>query len=227
MAAPLPFDRLVAAFPFLRGVPADVREALAAQGHQVRLEPGQFICMEGSQCQHLALVTAGTARVYKMGESGREITLYRIDPGESCILTATCILGQEAFPAFAVTETPVEAVLIPAFVFRQWVAEYDPWRQYVFQLLSQRLSDVIAVVEEVTFRRMDARLASYLLQALDAGDTAELHRTHEAIAADLGSSREVISRLLKDFEHADAVRLARGTVRVLDAGYLQEVARKA
>lgn len=227
MASPVPFGQLVTAFPFLQDVPPSAREALATQSVCVRLEPGQFICMEGHQCQHLALVTDGVARVYKMGESGREITLYRIEPGESCILTATCILGQEAFPAFAVTETPVEAVLIPASVFREWVAQYDPWRQYVFQLLSQRLGAVIAVVEEVTFRRMDARLASYLLDALGHSEDADLHRTHEAIAADLGSSREVISRLLKDFEHAGAVRLARGTVHVLDPGALKEVARKA
>ncbi|RMH60147.1 MAG: Crp/Fnr family transcriptional regulator [Bacteroidetes bacterium] len=226
MATSIPIEEVLAAFPFLREAPPEVRRALAREGRAVRLEPGRFICMEGDRCPGLALITAGTARVYKTGESGREITLYRIEPGESCILTATCILGEEPFPAFAVTETPVEAVLIPASVFRRWVEQVAGWREYVFRLMARRLGDVIAVVEEVTFRRLDARLATYLLQALPPEGEAVLHRTHEAIATDLGSAREVVSRLLKDFEHAGAVRLARGAVYVLDVDALREVARR-
>ena len=159
---------------------------------------------------------AGAVRVYKSGETGREITLYRLQAGDSCILTASCILNNQLFPAFAVAESDIEALLIPRNVFKLWVNQHEEWRQYVFDLVYQRLQDVITLVEEVTFGRLDSRLAAHLLsrKAGIEGDT--ITTTHEAIAFDLGSSREVISRLLKEFEHQGFLELGRGTVHLLD-----------
>ena len=153
-------------------------------------------------------------RVYKIGETGREITLYRFGNGESCILTANAILSHKTFPAVATVEKDAEAVMIPSDIFRAWVGKYDLWREFVFELLSERLSSVMAIVEEVAFRRMDARLASLLL-------TRSQHRnpwriTHQEIAAELGSSREVISRLLEDFSAQGLIRPSRGEIEVLD-----------
>ncbi|GAB4348132.1 MAG: Crp/Fnr family transcriptional regulator [Gammaproteobacteria bacterium] len=214
-------SELAEAFPQLCSAIDAVGDHFARECQRVKLPPGQFICLEGQSCSQLALVVKGSVRVYKSGETGREITLYRVSPGGSCILTASCILNQRAFPAFAVAETEVEGYVIPAAVFQSWVEQHPPWRNYVFQLLSDRLESVIEVLEEVAFRRMDSRLAAHLLEKHAVTGSPELRETHEMIAADLGSSREVISRLLKDFEREGLVRLGRGQILILDTEALE------
>ncbi|NBC15880.1 MAG: helix-turn-helix domain-containing protein, partial [Bacteroidetes bacterium] len=128
------------------------------------------------------------------------------------------------FPAFATTETSLEACLVPAPTFHRWVGQHDAWRNFTFDLLARRLADVMTLVEDITFRRLDARLADYLLPA-DEDVPPLLHTTHEAIAIDLGSSREVISRLLNDFQAKGWVRLSRGQVQVTATEELRRLAR--
>jgi CRP/FNR family transcriptional regulator len=118
---------------------------------------------------------------------------YRFGNGESCILTANAILNQKTFPAVAVVESEAEAVMVPADIFRDWVGRYDFWREFVFDLLAQRLSSVMSIVDEVVFRRMDARIAALLLKRhLPSG---RIQITHQEVAAELGTSREVVSRI--------------------------------
>lgn len=211
------------ALPFLKTADASFQDAFFEHGLPASLPAGQFICMEGNQCAHLPLVLSGTARVYKIAESGREITLYRIEPGESCILTASCLLSQRDFPAFAVAETDVEAIAVPPHVLTGWLHQHAAWRTYLFDLLSRRLSTTIELVEEVAFRHMDARLAAYLVNASSPGP---VERTHEVVAADLGTSREVVSRLLKDFEQQGFVALSRGVIEVRAPEKLSRLATK-
>ena len=205
------FERL---YPALANDASFLRSLLDS-GRQISLPAGQHICLEGSNCNHLAFVLSGTGRVYKLGESGREITLYRVDAGECCILTLSCIISEKRFPAFAVSESDLEAILVPASVIQDWMDSIRSWRRYAWNLIAARLGDVISLVEEVTFRRMDERLGFYLNQA----DKFPLGRktaiTHQQIAAELGTSREVISRLLKDLEQQGIVELGRGWIRVL------------
>jgi CRP/FNR family transcriptional regulator len=185
----------------------------------VELDKGQYVCHEGHACSHLALILDGTARVYKLGENGREITLYRVGPGESCILTASCILSSLPFPAFAVCESRVRAAVIPAAKVQQWLAHWPAWRDYVFGLVARRLTNVISVVEEVAFKRMDRRIADHLL----ASNKSILHTTHQEIASDLGTSREVVSRILKDLENMNLVEVHRGTVEILAPERLRNI----
>lgn len=218
-------QKALAVFPFLKAADAAFQRQFFARGLPTALPVGQFICMEGNQCAHLPLVVSGTARVYKIAESGREITLYRIEPGESCILTASCLMSRLDFPAFAVAETDMEAIAIPAGVLPAWLHQHEAWRTYLFDLLSHRLSTTIELVEEVAFRHMDARLAAYLVNLTSA--TERVERTHEAVAADLGTSREVVSRLLKEFEQKGFVTLSRGVICVCDRASLANLAAKA
>ena len=180
-------------------------------GDYVKLPPGQHICMEGSHCSSLALVLSGTARVYKLGESGKEITLYRVEAGESCVLTLSCIASGKSFPAFAISETDVEAIVIPTSKVRSWMEQQPSWRDYAWNLIASRLADVISLVDEITFKRMDERLAHYLKQQRQQHGE-RLTITHQQIAADLGTSREVISRLLKDLQQRGELRLGRGQI---------------
>ena len=214
MITPQQFERLVQALPILSHAdPALLRDFQQAASF-MRIPAGHDVFIEGDHVDAIALLISGVVRVYKIGETGREITLYRFGNGESCILTANAILSQQNFPAVATVEKAADAVLIPADTFRDWVRRYDLWRAFVCELLSQRLASVMAIVEEVAFRRMDARLAAFLTERTR---TASLvHITHQEIAAELGSSREVISRILEDFSAQGLLRSTRGAIEVLD-----------
>ncbi|MBT8400928.1 MAG: Crp/Fnr family transcriptional regulator [Rhodothermia bacterium] len=207
-------ERVLDALPFLGTEGRALFDEFFATARPAGLNAGSFISMEGDMCSTFAVVLEGVARVYKTGSSGREITLYRIRSGEGCVLTASCIVGRSEFPAYAVAETDMSVALLGAADFRSWVARFPEWQQFVFRLVSGRLVSVIEVVEEVAFQRLDARIISHLLHA--AGDHNRVRTTHERIADDLGSSREVVSRVLKDLEKAGFVALSRGQVKLLD-----------
>jgi CRP/FNR family transcriptional regulator len=184
-----------------------------------QIPAGRDVFIEGDLVDAIALLISGMVRVYKIGETGREITLYRFGNGESCILTANAILSQKTFPAVATVEKDAEAVMIPADTFRDWVQRYDLWREFVFELLSQRLSSVMEIVEEVAFRRMDTRIASLLVERSQRSDL--IHITHQEIAGDLGSSREVISRILEDLSVQGMIIVSRGNIKITDRKALQ------
>lgn len=179
-----------------------------------KIPGGEVLAFEGDECLYLPFVVEGIVRIYKLGETGREITLYRLNQGESCILTASCLMSKKSFPATAVAETDITILLIPSDVFRSWVKRFPYWNTYLFSLLSERLSEVIMMIEEVTFKRMDARVAEYLLNNHD--EYFQVVTTHHAIARDLGSSREVVSRLLKNFEHEKIIELTRSKIKLLE-----------
>ncbi|MBC8375881.1 MAG: Crp/Fnr family transcriptional regulator [FCB group bacterium] len=183
-------------------------------GVKLSLEPGQYVCWEGDTCGHLPFVINGLVRVYKVGENGRELTLYRIHPGESCILTVSCILSAKEFPAHAVVEESVQAIGIPAGIIADWTDKYEVWRRFAFGMMSSRLDSIIELVDSVTFKRLDIRLSEYLLA--NSTDDKPLKRTHQDIAYELGSAREVVSRVLKDFEHRELISLERGIIHILD-----------
>ena len=212
-------ERVTRSLPFLRKAEAAFVREFQQAAFFARIPAGRDVFLEGDQVEAIALLISGGVRVYKVGETGREITLYRFGNGSSCILTANAILSHKTFPAIATVEQEAEAVMIPADTFRDWVKQHDLWREFVFDLLSQRLSTVMAVIDEVVFRRMDRRVAALLLN--QAGDQNPLRITHQEIAAELGSSREVISRLLEDFVSEGSIRSGRGTIEILDFKLLE------
>ena len=191
---------------------AVIRELLAAGRHQV-IPAGKQIYTEGDACSAIAFVLSGDIRVYKIGQTGREITLYEIGPGETCILNASCILSGKTYPANAVTLSDAGLFLVPSAEFRRLIAEHEKVRDFIFTLLSHRLAGVMELVEEVAFGHMDERLLDYLVEK--SADN-RLETTHQKIANDLGTSREVVSRLLKDLERKGRVQLSRNAVTLLD-----------
>lgn len=199
--------------PLLREASPEFRAAFFQAASLAQLPRGAVIAMEGDACARLALLIAGRVRVYKTAASGKEITLYHIGEGDSCVLTASCIMSAAPFPAIAEAQTDIDAVLIPAAQARAWMSE-PAWCAFIFGLVSKRLADVIAVLEDVAFQRMDARIAAYLSRQAIAAPV--LNVTHHEIASDLGTSREVVSRILKDFESRGLVKVGRGELRVTD-----------
>lgn len=214
------YERCARTLPILRQADQALqREFMQAAGY-ARIPAGSDVFFEGADVDAIALLLAGVVRVYKIGATGREITLYRFGLGESCILSANAILSRQSFPALATVEQDAEAVLIPAAIFRGWVDQYPLWRRFVFDLLAQRLASVMEIVDEVAFRRLDARVAALLLERSRSANPIQI--THHEIAAELGSSREVITRLLADFADAHLIRLARGAIEIIDAAALQQ-----
>jgi CRP/FNR family transcriptional regulator, anaerobic regulatory protein len=213
------FDRIAGALPILRRADPALKREFLQTAFLACIPRGRDVFTAGDPVEAIALLISGEVRVYKIGETGREITLYRFGDGGSCILTANAILSRQSFPAVATVEREVEAVMIPADAFRDWVGRHELWRDFVFDLLSQRLSSVMALVDEVAFRRMDGRIAAFLLRRGRLKNPIPV--THQEIAAELGSSREVVSRILEDFVGRNLVCLARGAVEVLDFAALE------
>lgn len=199
----------IKAFPVFKKNPEKLVNEMLSAGQVKTIPAGSRIYAEGDACGAIAFVLSGEIRVFKVGQTGREITLYEIGPGETCILNASCILSGMTYPAHASALSIVEVVLVPSAHFRRLVDEHEQMRDFVFALLSRRLSGVMELVEEVAFGRMDERLKDYLVER--SGDN-RLETTHQKIANDLGTSREVVSRLLKDMERRGEVSLSRNAI---------------
>ncbi|UHD17225.1 Crp/Fnr family transcriptional regulator [Thiocapsa bogorovii] len=214
-------QRLLDAFPFLQAASEEFQAEVFAHVTLVRLPVGQLISHDGDHCTQLPLVLTGTGRVYKLGENGREITLYRVHPGESCVVTTSCILSGRAFPAFAVCESAVEAVVVRPAEVRRWMSTSEPWREYIFGLIANRLQEVFGVLDAVLFQRLDQRLITHLLGLRATGSGPGIQMTHQALAVELGSSREVVSRVLKGLESQGLLRTTRGLIELLDIPALE------
>ncbi|MFO8004075.1 Crp/Fnr family transcriptional regulator [Thioalkalivibrio sp.] len=214
-------DRLAAAFPSLLDGSNALRE-IAEHASFKHFPAGATLYHEGDETAYLPLIVTGELAVTKLGETGREITLYRVGAGESCILSALGILNEVSFPATAEVSAEGGVVLVPAARVRELVDRLPAWRHFVFHLYQARLTALIALVEEVVFEKLDVRLAGFLLRHTTS-QSPVLGWTHQRIAAELGSSREVISRVLKDWQRRGFIDVSRGAVSVADRGALQKV----
>lgn len=218
-------NKLLDLLPFLSKESFKDLDMFFNSGIHQKLPKDKIISVEGDSCSFFSFLLKGVIRVYKIGSSGREITLYRINQGGSCILTASCILSSKKFPAMAVTEEDTEVISFPADLFKDWVSRYSVWQQYVFNLVSERLSDVISVVEEIAFKKVDLRIVEKLIHFLSE-NINPIELTHQELASDIGTSREVVSRILKDFEEKKIISISRGQIKILDKEKLETYQKK-
>jgi CRP/FNR family transcriptional regulator len=188
-------------------------DSLLALAHFRELKAGETLLREGQACASVPFVIEGSIRVFKRGESGREITLYRIEKGQSCILSAGCGSSIAAFPASVVVELPTAAAFLSTETVRRLLAESESFRNYVLDQYSRRMSDIMLLVEEVAFRKVDERLAQWLRD--HDGKDGIVAATHQELADHVGTSREVVSRILKDWEDRSLLELSRGSIRLL------------
>jgi len=209
-------------FPELQTLSAADRKVLGDHAMLVELPAGQTVFAPGKKPEHFLLLLDGTVRVQQAAANGREIILYRVSGGESCIMTTACLLSDEDYLAEGVTETAVAAVAISKSAFDDLVARSAAFRRLVFSKYASRMTDLQRLVENVAFERMDKRLAQKLLQ-LSPG-RSRLDMTHQELATELGTAREVVSRLMKDFASRGWVSAGRGTMEILDRGALAAMA---
>lgn len=195
-------ENIISFFPFLDKTPYTLHTMPA----------GTTLFREGEVCGLLGFIIQGTIRVFKESEKGREITLYRITSGESCILSIACIMSSPIHKASAVVEEQTTLAVVQAHDIRHLLSYSSQARDFIFSLLAERLSDVVTLVDEIVFSKLDKRLAAFLLHQHQYNTVIQL--THEQIAVELGTAREVISRLLKDFESKGYISLQRGSVFV-------------
>ena len=174
---------------------------------------------ENQPCQGFPLLLSGSIRVIKAAPNGRELQLYRVMPGESCILTSSCLLGHTRYQARGIAEQALEIVMLPASAFNALLGNCEAFRNYVFLLFSDRITDLMQLVSAVAFQKLDQRLAKLLISK-----PTPIHATHQALADELGSAREIVSRLLKGFAEQGWVRLGREQIEITDASALKKFA---
>lgn len=203
--------RLLQHYPALAGLPATEMDGLLANAMEMPLPSGTVVFDENQPCQGFPMLLSGSIRVIKASPNGRELQLYRVTPGESCILTSSCLLGHTRYTARGIAEQDLEMVLLPASSFQTLLDKCDTFREYVFHLFSDRLTDLMQLVSAVAFQKLDQRLAALLVSK-----PSPLHITHQALADELGSAREIVSRLLKGFSDQGWVRMAREQIEVTD-----------
>ena len=212
-------ERLVALYPAITQLdPADVSAALGREATALTVPAGTVLFDEGSPCQGFPMVLAGSVRVARGSTEGRSLEMYRVGPGELCVVSMSCLGGTAPMSAHGRTTDTTELVLLSPAGFARWTT-HAAFRQFVFSVFSTRLADLMSLAEAVAFQRLDRRLAHALL-----GHGQERRSTHQALADELGTVREIITRLLKRFESAGWVRLSRERIEILQPAALRALA---
>lgn len=201
-------------------IPAELRDAkdtdlthFLDSAVQVRLNADEYVFRPGDLCESFLILLDGRIRVQLVSEEGKEVTLYKIGPGGSCMLTTSCLFSSDEYPAEAIAETDVVALAFSRDIFERTVESSAKFRRFVFDGFSIRLAKVISRMEELAFTSIDYRLAKVLMGLHERGETQV---THNKLAIELGTAREVVSRHLKQMEKRGLVALARGKITVLD-----------
>jgi len=212
-------------FAFFKEVSSSLQSEISAAALERKFAPATVLYREGDRCEHVALVGWGSVRVFKTDSSGNEITLYHVQDGQPCLVNMLSLfLGRPAM-ANAVVEVSTDAVMIPAAQFRGWSESEARVRSFVFEVMGQRLIDVMMLVEELAFHKTDHRLARLILERfLNHGRPLRvLETTHDELARELGTAREVVSRLLKELERRGAIAVGRGHIELLNERILQRM----
>ena len=199
-----------------------IRETLVTKSKVISVPKGTVVFGPGKPPENLLLLLDGSVRVHQLSESGREIVLYRVQAGESCVLTTACLLAYEDYSAEGVAETDVRAVAIPRLVFDDLVSKSISFRTFIFTAYAKRITELFLVVEEIAFGRLDIRLAQKLLEL--AHGQAHVKATHQQMAAELGTAREVVSRQLQEFHRRGWIAQSRGDIEILNAASIARLA---
>lgn len=184
-----------------------------------KLAPGEVLFTEGEPASHVAALGSGSVRVFRIGATGRQITLYHVRPQESSLVGMLSVLLGRPLIATAQAEVATEVAMLPAAALREWVSASEAMRGFIFETMTRALVDVTSLLEDVAFRSIESRLAALLVQHAD--DEGLIRMRHEDIAAELGTAREVVSRILESFERQGIIGLARGRIAVRDAAALR------
>lgn len=209
-------------FPGLSRLDVPTKELLTQHSAIVSVGKDTMVFGPGKSPENMLFLLDGTVRVQQVSETGHQIVLYRIEAGQSCVLTTACLLAYDDYAAEGIAETVVKAAAVPREVFDDLVARSKPFRDFVFAAFSKRITDLFLMIDEVAFQRMDVRLADKLIKLSGGNDTVPT--THQKLSVELGTAREVISRQLQEFQRRGWIEQARGSVTLKDRHQLQTLA---
>lgn len=206
-------------YPALADLPAPLRAlAWPHEAQAVTVAAGTVLFDEGAPCRGFPLVLEGEVRVARGSAQGRSLELYRVGPGELCVVSASGLFGHAALSAHGVATLPTRLLMLSPDGFDQWMA-HEPFRRFVFGVFADRLADLMSLAEAVAFQRLDQRLAATLL-----GRGQTVQTTHQALANELGTVREIVTRLLKRFERAGWLEVGRERIELRDPAALRALA---
>ncbi len=215
----------ISRFKGLSSLPQSQKNQLIAETQVLTVPKNTVIFGPGKAPDNLLLLLDGSVRVSQISEAGREIVLYRVSAGESCVLTTACLLAYEEYSAEGIAETDVQAAAVPRHVFDRLISQSKGFRRFVFAAYSKRITDLFVVIEEIAFKRIDIRLAQRLLELQNNANI--ILTTHQNLAVELGSAREVISRQLQEFQRKGWVKARRGEITILKEGQLEKLSRSS
>jgi len=208
-------NELLMRYPMLRKHADEECMKLLEDAQAIEFPADKTLFSEASPCSNFMWLMDGTVRVYKNSEEGREVTIYRVSPGELCLLSLNSMLDGKTYPASAKSDTRIKGLMITANQFGELMENSRGFRDYVLLALVERLSDVMTLLSDVVFRRLDLRLACMLGQQFERSRGEPLEITHAQLACELGTTREVISRILKEFERQECIYLSRGKIHLI------------
>jgi len=223
MISPEQIRKLDDLFPVLQQLPEADRSVIFTAGNVVVLPDGQMLMKQNQQCQFIPMVMSGKLRIFKLSENGREMTLYRIGPGETCLISIACQIKGEDFPAMAQAEGKTQLFMLPSFICHDILSSSIAWKDFIITSIYAHLTDVMETLEAVAFDRTDHRLVLWLIEKTNAKNDTILC-THEEIAVELGTAREVVSRLLAELKNKEIVSLGRGKIKITDPVKLRSLA---
>ena len=205
----------------LRDLTIGLREKLRLEAKQIRIRPNQVLFDERTDCGNFMMITSGSVRVVEFGKSGQELVLYRVRPGQACVLTASCILENAGYCASGIAESELNVVSLPRDLFLEMLDRSRPFRLYVLLSFARSTVQLSRVAEAIAFGNLPQRIASTLLSR---GNT--ISTTHQMLADELGTTREAVSRALEHMAKQDLLTLARGRITIRDRSALAEIARR-
>ncbi|EEG78894.1 Crp/Fnr family transcriptional regulator [Dethiobacter alkaliphilus] len=217
------YDKMKSLYSFMEYFSPKQEELFIEGMFSRQFTPGSVLMEDGFSCNNIFFILDGSIRISRISEEGREVVLYRIHRGDFCLMTAYSIMTDTDFPAIAQVEEQTEVIALPAKVFKQILQENPQLQSFIFASSLNRLKDVIGVLENITFTGIKQRLAKFLIMLANERSSDKLKITHEQIALEIGSSREVISRTLKNLEEEGAVQLSRGRIQILSLESLKKI----
>ena len=215
--------RVLQQYPFWEKLSEKEKGLLEGQVRRNVYREGQMVSSTGSDCLGLFLIRKGTLRVYLVSEDGKEATVFRLHEGEICVLSGSCLLSSLPFDVQIDSETDSEIYLLPTGSFRQIMEENIYVENFIYKMMTESFSDIIAAVQQMLFGSLKQRLISFLLDESSRCGSLEIHMTQEQIARSIGSAREAVSRVLKQLAGEGGIQLFRGGVRLTDKKRLYQM----
>lgn len=206
-------DIIVKHFPGL--YEKELQEAIAREGTLKQISEGEIIMDIGEYIKTMPLMIKGSIKVLRVDDNSNELLMYYLNKGETCATSLTCCIQHKPSEVRAVAEEDCTIIAVPVKFMDQWTKEYKSWMNYLMLTYRQRFDELLYTIDSIAFTNLDDRLLKYLKEKTKSAGNSKITKTHQDIAYELNSSREVISRLLKQLEKRGTVRLSRNTVEVV------------